>query len=165
MLAFVAEAVKEWISAVGAKSIAPLRRCSCQPSPHGRLRNRNQLRRPCSSWHQEQPSIKHSMRTTKRGPVSMSIGTAVNAPAAEVTCETLADRYARCGAPPYRRPGYGQARALSWQQFGPAYGELETRTCASEIAGIERWPGESGQWVEWIFCLRAAQIAADQERA
>jgi hypothetical protein len=30
---------------------------------------------------------------------------------------------------------------------------------------IKRWPGESGQWVKWIFCLRAAQIAADQERA
>jgi len=29
----------------------------------------------------------------------------------------------------------------------------------------QRWPGESGQWVKWIFCLRAAQIAADQERA
>jgi hypothetical protein len=27
----------------------------------------------------------------------------------------------------------------------------------------ERWPGESGQWDKWIFCLRAARIAADQE--
>jgi transposase InsO family protein len=27
-----------------------LRRCSCRPSPHGRLRNPDQLRRPCSSW-------------------------------------------------------------------------------------------------------------------
>ena len=26
----------------------PLRRCSCPPSPHGRLRNPDQLRRPCS---------------------------------------------------------------------------------------------------------------------
>ena len=27
----------------------------------------------------------------------------------------------------------------------------------------ERWLGESGQWDKWIFCLRAARIAADQE--
>ena len=26
------------------------RRCSCQHSPHGRLRNPDQLRRPCSRW-------------------------------------------------------------------------------------------------------------------
>jgi putative transposase len=29
---------------------APPRRCSYQPSPHGRLRNPDQLRRPCSRW-------------------------------------------------------------------------------------------------------------------
>jgi hypothetical protein len=29
----------------------------------------------------------------------------------------------------------------------------------------KRWPGESGQRDEWIFCLNAADIAADQERA
>jgi carboxypeptidase Taq len=29
----------------------------------------------------------------------------------------------------------------------------------------KRWPGESGRWDKWIFCLRAARIAADQERA
>jgi hypothetical protein len=29
----------------------------------------------------------------------------------------------------------------------------------------QRWPGESGQWAKWIFCLSAARIAADQERA
>jgi len=27
----------------------------------------------------------------------------------------------------------------------------------------QRWPGESGQRDKWIFCLRAARIAADQE--
>jgi N-acyl homoserine lactone hydrolase len=27
----------------------------CQHSPHGRLRNPDQLRRPCSSWRQDQP--------------------------------------------------------------------------------------------------------------
>jgi hypothetical protein len=27
----------------------------------------------------------------------------------------------------------------------------------------QRWLGESGQGDKWIFCLRAAQIAADQE--
>ena len=31
------------------------RRCSCQPSPHRRLRNPDQLRRPCSRWRQGQP--------------------------------------------------------------------------------------------------------------
>ena len=31
--------------------------------------------------------------------------------------------------------------------------------------GQERWPGESGQEDKWIFCLSAARIAADQERA
>jgi transposase InsO family protein len=31
------------------------RRCSCQLSPHGRLRNPDQLRRPCSRWRQDQP--------------------------------------------------------------------------------------------------------------
>jgi adenine-specific DNA-methyltransferase len=35
--------------------------------------------------------------------------------------------------------------------FGPEY--------------AQRWPGESGRWDKWIFCLRAARIAADQERA
>jgi len=30
-------------------------------------------------------------------------------------------------------------------------------------ARSERWPGESGQRDKWIFCLRAARIAADQE--
>jgi hypothetical protein len=30
---------------------------------------------------------------------------------------------------------------------------------------VERWPGKSGQGDKWIFCLRAARIAADQERA
>ena len=29
----------------------------------------------------------------------------------------------------------------------------------------QRWPGESGQGDKWIFCLRTARIAADQERA
>ena len=29
------------------------RRCSCQRSPHGRLRNPDQLRRPCSRWCQD----------------------------------------------------------------------------------------------------------------
>jgi len=33
----------------------PPRRCSCQLSPHGRLRNPDQLRRPCSRWCQDQP--------------------------------------------------------------------------------------------------------------
>jgi hypothetical protein len=33
------------------------------------------------------------------------------------------------------------------------------------LAGYQRWPGESGQGDKWIFCLRAARIAADQERA
>ena len=32
-----------------------LRRCSCQHSPHGRLRNPDQLRRPCSRWCHGQP--------------------------------------------------------------------------------------------------------------
>jgi hypothetical protein len=31
------------------------RRCSSQPSPHGRLRNPDQLRRPCSRWCHGQP--------------------------------------------------------------------------------------------------------------
>src|SRR5207248_9805786 len=31
------------------------RRCSCQHSPHGRLRNPDQLRRPCSRWRQGRP--------------------------------------------------------------------------------------------------------------
>jgi transposase InsO family protein len=109
---FIAKAVQEWISAVGAKTayIAPgspwengyvesfnarlrdelldgevfytLResssragggittpsghmrrsatrrpplRCSCQPLPHGRLRNPDQLRRPCYPWRPAQP--------------------------------------------------------------------------------------------------------------
>ncbi len=32
-----------------------LRRCSCQPSPHGRLHNPDQLRRPCSWWRPSRP--------------------------------------------------------------------------------------------------------------
>jgi hypothetical protein len=32
------------------------------------------------------------------------------------------------------------------------------------LTSIQRWPGESGQEDKWIFCLRAARIAADQER-
>ena len=28
---------------------------------------------------------------------------------------------------------------------------------------LQRWPGESGQWDKWTFCLRASRIAADQE--
>ncbi len=31
------------------------RRCSCQPSPHGRPRSPDQLRRPCSPWRQDRP--------------------------------------------------------------------------------------------------------------
>jgi transposase InsO family protein len=34
---------------------APAQRCLCQRSPHGRLRNPDQLRRPCSRWCQDQP--------------------------------------------------------------------------------------------------------------
>ena len=34
---------------------APAPECSCQRSPHGRLRNLDQLRRPCSRWCQDQP--------------------------------------------------------------------------------------------------------------
>jgi hypothetical protein len=30
-------------------------RCSCQLSPHGRLRNPDQLRRPCYPWRPDQP--------------------------------------------------------------------------------------------------------------
>ena len=33
----------------------PHRRCSCPHSPHGRLRNPDQLRRPCSHWRHDQP--------------------------------------------------------------------------------------------------------------
>ena len=33
----------------------PPRKCSSQRSPHGRLRNPNQLRRPCSRWRQHKP--------------------------------------------------------------------------------------------------------------
>ena len=33
----------------------PPRRCSCPHSPHGRLRNPDQLRRPCSRWRHDQP--------------------------------------------------------------------------------------------------------------
>ena len=33
----------------------PPRRCSCRHSPHGRLRNPDQLRRPCSRWRHDQP--------------------------------------------------------------------------------------------------------------
>ena len=33
----------------------PPRRCSCPHSPHGRLRNPDQLRRPCSHWRHDQP--------------------------------------------------------------------------------------------------------------
>ena len=31
------------------------RRCSCQPSPHGRLRSPDRLRRPCSRWCNARP--------------------------------------------------------------------------------------------------------------
>ena len=31
------------------------RRCSCPPSPHGRLRNPDHLRRPCSRWRPDPP--------------------------------------------------------------------------------------------------------------
>jgi hypothetical protein len=37
--------------------------------------------------------------------------------------------------------------------------------CQWRMLRGERWPGESGQEDKWIFCLRAARIAADQERA
>ena len=33
----------------------PLQKCSCPPSPHGRLRNPDQLRRPRFRWRQRQP--------------------------------------------------------------------------------------------------------------
>jgi len=33
----------------------PPRRCLCRLSPHGRLRNPDQLRRPCSRWRQDRP--------------------------------------------------------------------------------------------------------------
>jgi transposase InsO family protein len=33
----------------------PHQRCSYRPSPHGRLRNPDQLRRPCSRWRHDQP--------------------------------------------------------------------------------------------------------------
>jgi len=36
---------------------------------------------------------------------------------------------------------------------------------AATVFDLQSWPGESGQWDKWIFCLRAAKIAADQERA
>ena len=32
-----------------------LRRCSCPPSPHGRLRHPDRLRRPCSRWCNARP--------------------------------------------------------------------------------------------------------------
>lgn len=28
---------------------------------------------------------------------------------------------------------------------------------------LQRWPGKTGQWVKWIFCLTAAMVAAGQE--
>jgi putative transposase len=34
---------------------APAPECSCQPSPHGRLRNPDPLRRPCSPWRHGRP--------------------------------------------------------------------------------------------------------------
>ncbi len=40
---------------VAAESELVPRRCSCQLSPHRRLRNPDQLRRPCSRWCQDQP--------------------------------------------------------------------------------------------------------------
>ena len=40
-------------AALGYKAPAP--RCSCQLSPHGRLRNPDQLRRPCYPWRPDQP--------------------------------------------------------------------------------------------------------------
>jgi transposase InsO family protein len=33
----------------------PPRKCSCRHLPHGRLRNPDQLRRPCSRWRRGQP--------------------------------------------------------------------------------------------------------------
>ncbi len=41
-------------ASIGYRAALP-RRCSCQPSPHGRLRNPDQLRRPCSRWSHGQP--------------------------------------------------------------------------------------------------------------
>jgi hypothetical protein len=42
---------------------------------------------------------------------------------------------------------------------------LPTNPVLQGKIGYQRWPGESGQGDKWIFCLRAARIAADQERA
>jgi hypothetical protein len=36
---------------------------------------------------------------------------------------------------------------------------------AEEAHQDQSWPGESGQGNKWNFCLKAARIAADQERA
>ena len=95
---FIAQAVQDWIGAVGSKTATSARtahgrtaksstrctrprsssrvgddtttwsgrmprsaigllprRCSCQRSPHGRLRNPDQLRRPCFRWCHDRP--------------------------------------------------------------------------------------------------------------
>ena len=31
---------------------------------------------------------------------------------------------------------------------------------ALPIKSKERWPGKTGQWAKWIFCLTAAKVAA-----
>ena len=46
------------------------RRCSCQLSPHGRLRNPDQLRRPCSRWSLDQPYTNIQPEPPNWGPVN-----------------------------------------------------------------------------------------------
>jgi hypothetical protein len=48
-------------------------------------------------------------------------------------------------------------------EYGKLHGNyvFEWEALQDPTEGIERWPGKFGQSGKWIFCLIAAQIAAD----
>jgi hypothetical protein len=66
--------------------------------------------------------------------------------------------------------GAADARlAAALDPFGMAIGRYaRPRPVVSLVCRArhrKRWPWESGQRDKWIFCLTAARVAADQERA
>jgi hypothetical protein len=49
----VIESWRRYYNMVRPHASIGYRRCSCPRAPHGRLRNPDELRRPCSSWYQK----------------------------------------------------------------------------------------------------------------